>query len=98
MIDPKQYEIWFVTGSQHLYGPQTLETVAEHSRAIATHLDMSAHGDREFGFVGSRMRLERKVVVGHWIEFLRINASTQVNAFKDTLRWNDLSYLLRKGI
>ena len=151
MIDLKQYEVWFVTGSQHLYGPQTLETVAEHSRAIAAHLDasthvptrvifkpvlttadairelcleanaaanciglvtwmhtfspakmwiaglsllkkpflhlhtqfsreipwseidmdfmnlnQSAHGDREFGFIGSRMRLDRKVVVGHW--------------------------------
>ena len=32
------------------------------------------------------------------IEFLLIDASTQVNAFKDTLRWNDLSYLLKKGI
>ena len=151
MIDLKQYEIWFVTGSQHLYGPKTLETVAEHSREIAaalaasTHmavnvvfkpvlttpgsirelcleansaqsciglitwmhtfspakmwiaglnllkkpfahlhtqynreipwseidmnfmnLNQAAHGDREFGFIGSRLRLERKVVVGHW--------------------------------
>jgi L-arabinose isomerase len=151
MIDLKQYEIWFVTGSQHLYGPKTLEQVAEHSREIAsalgasTHipvqvvfkpvlttpeairelcldansaknciglitwmhtfspakmwiaglnllkkpflhlhtqynreipwseidmnfmnLNQAAHGDREFGFIGSRMRLNRKVVVGHW--------------------------------
>lgn len=151
MIDLKQYEVWFVTGSQSLYGPQTLEKVAEHSREIAAALDASAqipvkvvfkpvlttpeairelclkanssakciglitwmhtfspakmwiaglsqlkkpfahlhtqynreipwaeidmnfmnlnqaaHGDREFGFIGSRMRLERKVVVGHW--------------------------------
>jgi len=151
MIDLKQNEIWFVTGSQHLYGPKTLETVAEHSREIASVLDASAlmpvnvvfkpvlttsesirelclqansaknciglitwmhtfspakmwiggltmlkkpfahlhtqynreipwaeidmnfmnlnqaaHGDREFGFIGSRLRLERKVVVGHW--------------------------------
>ena len=28
MIDLKEYEIWFVTGSQHLYGPKTLEQVA----------------------------------------------------------------------
>lgn len=153
MIDLKGYEIWFVTGSQHLYGPKTLETVAEHSREIAgalgasTHLpvqvvfkpvlttpnairelcleanstkncvglvtwmhtfspakmwiaglsllkkpflhlhtqynreipwstidmdfmnlNQAAHGDREFGFIGSRMRLDRKVVVGHWQE------------------------------
>jgi len=28
MIDLRQYEVWFVTGSQHLYGPETLEKVA----------------------------------------------------------------------
>ena len=28
-------EVWFVTGSQHLYGPELLEQVAEHARAIA---------------------------------------------------------------
>lgn len=144
-------EIWFVTGSQHLYGEETLRAVAAHSRAIVAGLDASphlplnlvfksvltspdairnlvleangaancaglifwmhtfspakmwigglgilskpflhlhtqfnrdlpwgdinmdfmnmnqaAHGDREFGFIGTRMRLERKVVVGHW--------------------------------
>src|SRR5699024_4731209 len=26
----------------------------------------SAHGDREFGYIGTRMRQERKVIVGHW--------------------------------
>jgi L-arabinose isomerase len=151
MIDLKGYAVWFVTGSQHLYGPKTLEQVAEHSREIASalsasahipvqvifkpvlttpeairelcleanstknciglvtwmhtfspakmwiaglsllkkpflhlhtqynreipwseidmnfmNLNQSAHGDREFGFIGSRMRLNRKVVVGHW--------------------------------
>ncbi len=30
------------------------------------NLNQSAHGDREFGFIGSRMRLERKIVVGFW--------------------------------
>jgi L-arabinose isomerase len=154
MIDLSQYEVWFVTGSQHLYGPETLDKVAEHSRSIAQalgqsdaipvrvvykpvltgpdeirrlcleaistpaciglitwmhtfsparmwiaglsalsaahkpfahlhtqfnreipwseidmdfmNLNQSAHGDREFGFIGSRMRLDRKVIVGHW--------------------------------
>ncbi len=151
MMDLNQFEVWFVTGSQHLYGPETLDQVAEHSRTIAQalndaqsipvnvvfkpvlttpdeivqltldanvtpncvgliiwmhtfspakmwiaglralhkpfvhlhtqynrdiphadidmdfmNLNQSAHGDREFGFIGSRMRLERKVVVGHW--------------------------------
>src|SRR3712207_3417790 len=152
-IDLKQFNVWFVTGSQHLYGPETLDQVAEHSRTIAgalsdsasipvnivfkpvlttpddirrlcleanaderciglitwmhtfspakmwiaglralqkpfahlhtqynreipwaeidmdfMNLNQSAHGDREFGFIGSRMRLNRKVVVGHWQE------------------------------
>lgn len=151
MIELKQYEVWFVTGSQHLYGPKTLKQVAANSQEIAKALDasaeipvqvvfkpvlttpedirelclqansakncvglitwmhtfsparmwiaglsllrkpflhlhtqynreipwadidmdfmnlnQSAHGDREFGFIGSRMRLNRKVVVGHW--------------------------------
>jgi L-arabinose isomerase len=151
MINLKEYEVWFVTGSQHLYGPKTLEKVAEHSREIAgflnasaqvpvqvvfkpvlttpeairelcleansakncvglitwmhtfspakmwiaglnllkkpflhlhtqynreipwaeidmdfMNLNQAAHGDREFGFIGSRLRLNRKVVVGHW--------------------------------
>jgi L-arabinose isomerase len=30
------------------------------------NLNQSAHGDREFGFIVSRLRLNRKVVVGHW--------------------------------
>ena len=30
------------------------------------NLNQSAHGDREFGFMMSRMRMERKVVIGHW--------------------------------
>lgn len=151
MINLKQFEVWFVTGSQHLYGPETLEMVARHSQEIARtlsaaqnipvtvvfkpvlttpeairslcleanaaancvgliawmhtfspakmwiggltvltkpiahlhtqynrdipwseidmdfmNLNQSAHGDREFGFIGARMRLARKVVVGHW--------------------------------
>ncbi len=149
--DLNQYEVWFVTGSQHLYGEETLKQVAEHSKEMAKALDnsteipvkvvfkpvlttpdsiyklcldvnnaencigiiawmhtfspakmwirglkvlqkpmvhlhtqynrdipwstidmdfmnlnQSAHGGREFGFINSRMRLNRKVVVGHW--------------------------------
>src|SRR6195952_1430422 len=30
------------------------------------NLNQSAHGDREHGFIHTRMRLSRKVVVGHW--------------------------------
>ena len=43
MIDLSQYEVWFVTGSQHLYGPNTLEHVAEHSAGIAQELDRAGY-------------------------------------------------------
>lgn len=42
MLNMKAYEFWFVTGSQHLYGSETLEEVARHSRIIAEKLDASA--------------------------------------------------------
>lgn len=38
MIDFSNLEVWFVTGSQHLYGPETLETVKNHTTAIAQEL------------------------------------------------------------
>lgn len=151
MIHFKEVEIWFVTGSQHLYGEATLQKVTEHAQYIVNglnesanipckitwkptvktpdeilalckaanntdnciglvawmhtfspakmwinglkilqkpllhlhtqfnrdipwstidmdfmNLNQSAHGDREFGFMVSRMRMNRKVVVGHW--------------------------------
>ncbi len=144
-------EVWFVTGSQSLYGEDALRTVGEHANEIACALDeadripvrilpkpvvataeairevllaatadpacigvvawmhtfsparmwisglqalqkpllhlhtqhnrdlpwaeidmdfmnlnQSAHGDREFGFIESRLRLSRTTVVGHW--------------------------------
>jgi len=149
--NPQRPEIWFLTGSQHLYGEETLEQVARNSRQIVESLDgsgkipatvvwkptltgpdaiekvcleassapncvgvvtwmhtfspakmwiagltrlqkplahlhtqfnrelpwgeidmdfmnlnQSAHGDREYGFIGARLRLNRKIVVGHW--------------------------------
>ena len=36
------YEVWFLTGSQHLYGPETLAQVAAQSQEIARLLDESA--------------------------------------------------------
>jgi len=147
------YEVWFVTGTQHLYGPETLKQVAADSSEIAKafdaapaiparvvfkpilvspesvselvasannaanciglivwchtfspskmwinglknlkkpaahlhtqynrdipwasidmdfmNLNQAAHGDREHGFIWTRLRLNRKVVVGYWKE------------------------------
>jgi L-arabinose isomerase len=47
------------------------------------NLNQSAHGDREFGFIMSRMRINRKVVVGHWQDpavVAAINAWTRAAA------------------
>ena len=30
------------------------------------NLNQSAHGGREFGYICTRLGIERKVVVGHW--------------------------------
>ena len=38
MTDLREYEAWFVTGSQHLYGEAALKEVADHSRIIAERL------------------------------------------------------------
>jgi L-arabinose isomerase len=151
MIDLKQLEVWFITGSQHLYGPAALKQVATNSQQVAQalndaagipvrvvfkpvvkspdeatalcqqanvtanciglitwchtfspskmwinglkqlrkpiahlhtqhnrdipwstidmdfmNLNQAAHGDREHGFIMSRLRLNRKIVVGFW--------------------------------
>jgi len=42
MIDISQKEVWFVVGSQELYGEETLRKVAEHSQIIAKGLDASS--------------------------------------------------------
>ena len=36
-------EIWFVCGSQHLYGPGPLKQVAANAREVAAALDQSPH-------------------------------------------------------
>ena len=176
MFNFEEKELWFVTGSQHLYGPDTLVQVARDSKEIAAglsqakqipvkvvfkpvvttanevrqvcleanndpkciglitwmhtfspakmwiaglsallkpfvhlhtqfnrdipwdsidmdfmNLNQSAHGGREFGFIGSRLRLERKVVVGYWKD-PDVLAELGVWA-RAALAWNDAQSL-----
>ena len=42
MIDFSPLEVWFITGSQHLYGPETLRQVESDSRAIVNGLNGEA--------------------------------------------------------
>ena len=50
------------------------------------NLNQAAHGDREFGFICTRMGKKRKVIVGYWQdpsvqhEGLTLNPCTSVNA------------------
>ena len=41
MMDLKKLEVWFVTGSQHLYGDAALAKVDEHSRKMVSGLEQS---------------------------------------------------------
>ena len=176
MIDLSSLEAWFVTGSQHLYGSETLKAVEQHSTTIARalfssslipvkivvkplmtssesiqqlcldanssknciglitwmhtfsparmwigglrslnkpylhlhtqfneelpwptidmnfmNLNQSAHGDREYGFIGARMRLPRKVVVGSWRD-TSIHSEIAVWA-RAACAWHDAQHL-----
>ncbi|WP_217596688.1 L-arabinose isomerase [Cohnella sp. GbtcB17] len=170
MLQVKPYTFWFITGSQHLYGPETIEEVAAHSREIAEALskrvsypilfkpvvttpeeirrvlneanadedcagvitwmhtfspakmwvagltelrkpllhlhtqynrdipwdsidmdfmntNQAAHGDREYGFIGARLGIARKVVVGHWSSE---DVHARVGAWQRTaVAWNE---------
>ena len=41
MIKTKKYQFWFATGSQDLYGEETLVQVAEHSRVIVEGIKLN---------------------------------------------------------
>ncbi len=42
MIDFSPLEVWFLTGSQHLYGPETLAQVEADSRQVVEALNGEA--------------------------------------------------------
>lgn len=42
-MDFGNLELWFVVGSQHLYGPEVLKEVEVHARKIAERLSASSH-------------------------------------------------------
>jgi L-arabinose isomerase len=50
----------------HLHTQFNAEIPWERINMDFMNLNQSAHGDREFGFMMTRMRKNRKVIVGHW--------------------------------
>ncbi|TDA94366.1 L-arabinose isomerase, partial [Halomonas marinisediminis] len=55
------------------------------------NLNQSAHGDREFGFMMSRMRKKRKVIVGHWQD-QRVQKKLGIWS-RVALGWDELQHL-----
>lgn len=55
------------------------------------NLNQSAHGDREFGYIGARLNHDRKIVVGHWqSESVHQKIDTWVRA---AIGWNEAQHL-----
>jgi L-arabinose isomerase len=50
----------------HLHTQYNAEIPLDEIDMDFMNLNQSAHGDREHGFIGARLRLPRKVVVGYW--------------------------------
>lgn len=50
----------------HFHTQFNLEIPNEEIDMDYMNLHQSAHGDREHGFIGTRMRIDRKVIAGHW--------------------------------
>ncbi len=46
----KSKQIWFITGSQHLYGPETINQVEQNSREIVSHLAKHIHNSVDIVF------------------------------------------------
>jgi L-arabinose isomerase len=55
------------------------------------NLHQSAHGDREFGYLGARMRLQRKVIVGFWKD-KKIHSEIGIWA-RAACAWHDAQHL-----
>lgn len=49
----KTKQFWFVVGSQHLYGPEVLETVASRAAEMAEKINASGHIPCEFVYKGT---------------------------------------------
>ncbi len=72
MTDLKQLEIWFVTGSQHLYGEETLKQVAADSKVISEALDSSV-------FIPSKIVFKPILITPDAITRLCISANSTEN-------------------
>ena len=64
MIELSKLEAWFVTGSQHLYGPETLKQVDTHANSIGKALGRSEMPSRSSETSDDTQRGESAAVPG----------------------------------
>lgn len=50
----------------HLHTQYNVEIPWDSIDMEFMNLNQAAHGDREFGFIGARLRVARKIIAGHW--------------------------------
>ncbi|RYD72826.1 MAG: L-arabinose isomerase, partial [Sphingobacteriales bacterium] len=43
MIDLKKLQVWFITGTQHLYGEETLKQVADNAQQVSDSLNQNGN-------------------------------------------------------
>lgn len=97
-------KMW-INGLAHLQKPYCHFATQYHHDIPNKEIDMdfmnlnqAAHGDREHGFIGARMHLHRKVIVGHWKdesaikelgEWIRAAAGYKVSQNLSVVRFGD---------
>nr|WP_235299405.1 L-arabinose isomerase [Portibacter marinus] len=75
----------------HLHTQFNSEIPWENIDMDFMNLNQSAHGDREFGFLLTRMRKRRKIVVGHW-KSKRVHKQIDVWS-RAVLGWHEMQNL-----
>ena len=82
----------------HLATQYNLEIPNEEIDMDFMNLNQAAHGDREHGFIGARLRLKRKVIAGYWKDekvierlgkWMRVCVGVDLSRNMKVMRFND---------
>ena len=82
----------------HLATQYNLEIPNEEIDMDFMNLNQAAHGDREHGFIGTRMRLPRKIIAGYWkdpevhkrlAKWMRVCVGVRVSRTMKVMRFGD---------
>ncbi len=82
----------------HLATQYNLEIPNEEIDMDFMNLNQAAHGDREHGFIGTRMRMPRKVIAGYWkdpevqkriAKWMRVCIGVRVSNTMKVMRFGD---------